>query len=249
MAEGKTGTTKVLMEETRIFEPPKDLAENCNAWQWGKKKGFKTEKEMRAWCGEHYLEFWDEMAKTYADWFKPYDKVMDDSGMPYFKWFTGGKINVFYNSVERHIKAGKGAKVAYHFIPEPTDQAEKAYTYQEIYETVNKLANGLKGLGVVKGDRVSIYMPMVPETAMAMLACAKIGAIHSLVFSGFSSKGFGDRVDDCQAKVVFTSDGFYRRGKPLPLKPQADEAIKEIGSVKNVIVLKRTGLEVPWNQG
>jgi acetyl-CoA synthetase len=148
VAEGKTGTTKVLMEETRIFEPPKDLAENCNAWQWAKKKGFKTEKEMRAWCGEHYIEFWDEMAKTFADWYEPYTVVMDDSEKPYFKWFVDGKINMFYNAIERHIKAGKGSKVAYHFIPEATDQAEKAYTYQEIYETVNKLANGLKSLGV-----------------------------------------------------------------------------------------------------
>jgi len=249
VAEGKTGTTKVLMEETRIFEPPKDLAENCNAWQWAKKKGFKTEQEMRAWCGENYIEFWDEMAKTYADWYEPYTQVMDDSKKPYFKWFVGGKINMFYNAVERHIKAGKGDRVAYHFIPEATDQAEKAYTYQEIYETVNKLANGLKSLGVVKGDRISIYMPMLPETVMAMLACAKIGAIHSLVFSGFSSKGFGDRVQDCEAKVVFTADGFYRRGKPMPLKPQADDGVKDAASVKNVIVLKRTGLEVPWTEG
>ncbi|HRU82067.1 MAG TPA: AMP-binding protein, partial [Candidatus Methanomethylicus sp.] len=152
-------------------------------------------------------------------------------------------------SLSLEFKAGKGKKVAYHFIPEATDQPERAYTYQEIYETVNKLANGLKSLGVKKGDRISIYMPMLPETVMAMLACAKIGAIHSLVFSGFSSKGFGDRVQDCEAKVVFTADGFYRRGKPMPLKPQADEGVKDAASVKNVIVLKRTGLEVPWTKG
>ncbi|MEA2046170.1 MAG: acetate--CoA ligase [Euryarchaeota archaeon] len=249
MAEEKAGTTKALMEETRIFEPPKELAENCNAAKWMKEKGFANEKEMRAWCGENYVEFWDEMAKTYADWYEPYTQVLDDSGKPYFKWFTGGKINVFYNAVERHVKNGKADKVAYIFIPEPTDQEVKKYTYGDLYEQVNKLANGMKSLGVVKGDRVSIYMPMLPETVIAMLACAKIGAIHSLVFSGFSSKGFGDRVKDCEAKLVFTADGFYRRGKPLPLKPQADEAVSDAPSVEHMIVLKRTGIDTPWTEG
>ncbi|MHC1631079.1 MAG: acetate--CoA ligase [Methanotrichaceae archaeon] len=237
------------MEETRIFEPPEDLAENCNAAQWMKKKGFKTEAEMRKWTQDNYVEFWDEMAKTYADWYEPYTKVLDDSGAPYYKWFSGGKVNMFYNAIERHVKAGKGDKVAYYFVPEPTDQPTKTYTYNDLYETVNKLANGLKSMGVVKGDRVSIYMPMLPETVIAMLACAKIGAIHSLVFSGFSSKGFGDRVTDCEAKVVFTSDGFYRRGQPRLLKPQTDEGVKDASTVKKVIVLKRTGLEIPWTEG
>jgi acetyl-CoA synthetase len=249
MAEEKGAKTAVLMEETRIFEPPADLAENSNVMQWMKEKGFETEAEMRKWCGENYLEFWDEMAKTYADWYEPYTQVLDDSDMPYFKWFTGGKINMFYNAIEKNVSNGKKDKVAYIFVPEPTDQPVKEYTYGEMYEQINKLANGLKSLGVEKGDRISIYMPMVPETAMAMLACAKLGAIHSLVFSGFSAKGFGDRASDCEAKVVFTSDGFYRRGNPMPLKPQADEGIALAPSVEHVIVLRRTGLEVPWTEG
>jgi acetyl-CoA synthetase len=249
MAEQKAAKTAVLQEETRIFEPPADLVENSNVMKWMKEKGITTEKELREWCSTNFVEFWDEMAKTYVDWFEPYTQVLDDSEMPYFKWFTGGKINMTYNAVDRHAKGDKKDKVAYIWIPEPTEEETQKITYADLYKEVNKFANGLKSLGVGKGDRVSLYMPMIPQLPIAMLACAKIGAIHSIVFSGFSAKGFGDRVKDCEAKVAITTDGFYRRGKPMPLKAQADEAIADAGSVRNLIVYKRTGIDVDWKDG
>ena len=249
MAEAKTGKTKVFQEETRIFEPPKDLVENSNVMKYMKKKGFKTEKELRGWCSKNYIEFWDEMAKEYVDWFKPYTKVMDDSGMPYFKWFTDGEVNITYNCVDRHAKGAKKDKVAYIWVPEPTDQATQKITYGDLYKEVNKFANGLKSLGLKKGDRASIYMPMIPQLPIAVLACAKIGVIHSVVFSGFSSKGLSDRAADCGSKVIITTDGLFRRGKPIPLKPNVDEALEGAPTVEHVIVFKRAGLDVAWKEG
>ena len=249
MAEAKTGKTKVLQEETRIFEPPKELVENSNVMKYMKKKGFKTEKELREWCSKNYIEFWDEMAKEYVDWFKPYSKVVDDSGMPYFKWFTGGEVNITYNCVDRHAKGAKKDKVAYIWVPEPTDQATQKITYGDLYKEVNKLANGLKSLGLKKGDRVSVYMPMIPQLPITVLACAKLGVIHSVVFSGFSSKGLSDRAADCGSRAIITTDGLYRRGKPVPLKPNVDEALAGAPSVEHVVVYKRTGIDVAWKEG
>ncbi len=246
MAE--TAKTSSLQEETRIFNTPQDIIEHSNAYQWMMKKGFKTEAEMRKWCSDNYIEFWDEMAKTYADWFEPYTKVLDDSGKPYYKWYTGGKINVAYNAVDRHAKGANKDKVAYHFIGEPVGDV-RDITYAQLYKEVNMMANALKSAGVVKGDRVVAYLPMIPELPITMLACAKIGAIHTVVFSGFSSGGLNSRVNDAEAKVVVTADGFYRRGKPLPLKPNVDEAMKTAPSVKKVVVVKRTGVSVPMQEG
>jgi len=248
MAEQKAATTSVLLEETRVFTPSKELAENSVVMKWMKKKGFATEKEMRAWTGQNFIQFWGEMANDYAEFFEPYAQILEWKP-PYAKWFVGGKINVAYNAVDRHALGANKDKVAYIFVPEPTDQPTRKITYGDLYKEVNKFANGLKSLGVKKGDRVSVYMPMIPETAMTMLACAKIGAIHSVVFSGFSAGGLGSRVQDAESVVVVTTDGFYRRGKPLALKPNVDEAVKDAPSVKNVVVVKRTGQEVPMTAG
>ncbi|HUS76587.1 MAG TPA: acetate--CoA ligase [Methanothrix sp.] len=249
MAEQKaTAKTSVLYEETRLFEPSKELVENSNVMKWMKEKGFKTEREMRLWCSANYIQFWGEMAKTYADWFEPWSTTLEWIP-PYAKWFVGGKCNVAYNSVDRHAKGAKKDKVAYIFVPEPTDQPTQKITYGELEKEVNKFANGLKSLGVQKGDRIMLYMPMIPQLPIAMLAIAKIGAIHCIVFSGFSSGGLNSRIMDAEAKAVITTDGLYRRGKPLPLKPNVDEATANTPTVKNVIVVKRTGLEVPMKQG
>lgn len=249
MAEQKaTAKTSVLYEETRVFEPPKELVENSNVMKWMKEKGFKTERELRLWCSANYIQFWGEMAKTYADWFEPWSTTLEWIP-PYAKWFVGGKCNVAYNSVDRHAKGAKKDKVAYIFVPEPTDQPTQKITYLQLYKEVNKFANGLKSLGVQKGDRVMLYMPMIPQLPIAMLAIAKIGAIHCIVFSGFSSGGLNSRIMDAEAKAVVTTDGLYRRGKPIPLKPNVDEATANTPTVKNVIVVKRTGLEVPMKQG
>ncbi|MDD1736461.1 MAG: acetate--CoA ligase, partial [Methanothrix sp.] len=243
-----TAKTSVLYEETRVFEPSKELVENSNVMKWMKEKGIKTERELRLWCSANYIQFWGEMAKTYADWFEPWSSTLEWIP-PYAKWFVGGKCNVAYNSVDRHAKGAKKDKVAYIFVPEPTDQPTQKITYLQLYKEVNKFANGLKSLGVQKGDRVMLYMPMIPQLPIAMLAIAKIGAIHCIVFSGFSSGGLNSRIMDAEAKAVVTTDGLYRRGKPIPLKPNVDEATANTPTVKNVIVVKRTGLEVPMKAG
>jgi acetyl-CoA synthetase len=159
--------------------------------KWMKEKGFKTEREMRLWCSANYIQFWDEMARTYADWFEPCASTLEWKP-PYARWFVGGKTNMTYNSVDRHAKSAKKDKVAYIFVPEPTDQPTRKITYGELYKVVNKFANGVKCLGVKKGDRITLYMPMIPQLPIAMLASAKIGAIHSIVFSGFSSGGLAN---------------------------------------------------------
>jgi acetyl-CoA synthetase len=249
MAEQKTtAKTSVLYEETRVFEPSKELVENSNVIKWMKEKGFKTERELRLWCSANYIQFWGEMAKTYADWFEPWSSILEWKP-PYARWFLGAKCNVTYNCVDRHAKGAKKDKAAYIFVPEPTDQPTQKITYGDLYTEVNKLANGLKSLGVGKGDRVTLYMPMVPQLAMSCLACAKIGAIHSVVFSGFSAGGLESRILDAESKVVITTDGLYRRGKPIPLKPNVDEATKNTPSVTNILVVKRTGVEIPWKAG
>ena len=154
-----------------------------------------------------------------------------------------------YNSVDRHAKGARKDEVAYIFVPEPTDQPTQKITYGDLYKEVNKFANGLRSLGVKKGDRITLYMPMVPQLPIAMLASAKIGAIHSIVFSGFSAGGLNSRILDAEAKVVVTTDGLYRRGKPIPLKPNVDEATTNTPSVQKVIVVKRTGIDIPMKQG
>ena len=249
MADQKTtAKTSVLLEETRIFEAPKELAENSNVMKWMKEKGFKTEREMRLWCSANYIQFWGEMAKTYADWFEPWASTLEWKP-PYARWFVGGKCNVAYNCVDRHAQGAKKDKVAYIFVPEPVDQPTQKITYAMLEKEVNKFANGLKSLGVQKGDRVMLYMPMIPQLPIAMLAIAKIGAIHCIVFSGFSSGGLNSRIMDAEAKVVITVDGFYRRGKPLALKPNVDEATANTPSVQKVVVYKRTGVQVPMKEG
>jgi acetyl-CoA synthetase len=247
MAEQKA-TTAVLLEETRVFEPPKDLVENSNVMKWMKEKGFTSEKEMRLWCSANYIKFWGEMAQTYADWFEPWSSILEWKP-PYARWFVNAKCNVTYNSVDRHAKSARKDKVAYIFVPEPTDQPTQKITYGDLYKEVNKFANGLKSLGVQKGDRITLYMPMIPQLPIAMLASAKIGAIHSIVFSGFSAGGLNSRILDAEAKVVVTTDGLYRRGKPIPLKPNVDEATSNTPSVQKVVVVKRTGIEIPMKQG
>ena len=246
MADEKASEqTSVLLEETRLFAPPKDLVENSNVMKYMKKKGFKTEKELRDWCSKNYVEFWGEMGKEYATWFEPFTQVLDWKP-PYAKWFVGGKVNATYNSVDRHMKTAVKDKVAYIAVGEPIGDVRK-FTYADLYREVNKLANGLKSLGVKMGDRVSIYMPMIPELPIAMLACAKIGAIHSVVFSGFSAGAYATRVQDGESVVSITVDGFWRRGKVVPLKEGADEALQTCPTVKKQIVYKRCGNEVKWN--
>ncbi|NEK60491.1 acetate--CoA ligase [Geodermatophilus sabuli] len=192
------------------------------------------------------LAFWAQQARRLT-WTQEWDEVLDWSNPPFAKWFVGGKLNVAYNCVDRHVEDGHGDQVAYHWEGEPGDT--RTITYAQLKDEVSKAANALTELGVDAGDRVAIYMPMIPETIIAMLACARIGAVHMVVFGGFSADALASRLDDSGAVLVITSDGGYRRGAPSALKPAVDDAVGRTGSVRNVVVVKRTGQDVEWTEG
>jgi acetyl-CoA synthetase len=225
-------TLENLSSETRQFPPPADLAANANV---------KADAYEEA-AGDR-LAFWAKQAERLA-WAKPWDQILDWSNPPFAKWFVGGELNIAYNCVDRHVEAGHGGKVAIHWEGEPGDT--RTVTYSDLLKLVSQAANTLTGLGVTAGDRVMIYMPMIPEAAVAMLACARIGATHSVVFGGFSVDALATRIDDADAKVVITADGGYRRGKPSALKPTVDEAVARTGRIEHVLVVRRTGQEVEW---
>ena len=230
-----------MQEETRVFPPPENI----------KKTAFiKTLEEYKKLYKKSVDDpdgFWGEQAKE-LEWFKKWDKVSEwDFNKPELKWFIGGKLNVSYNCLDRHL-ATKGNKAALIWQGEPLEES-KTYTYQQLHYHVCKFANVLKKHGVKKGDRVSIYLPMIPELPIAMLACARIGAIHSVVFGGFSSEALRDRINDCDSKVLITCDGYYRSGKTVQSKGSADQALKECPGVNKVFVVKRMGIDIPFAQG
>ena len=235
----------VLLDEKRVFNPKEELVNNTNVKQWMDKHDIKDLEELYK-KAENWEWFWDEVSKDLVEWYEPYNKVVEWDA-PWVKWFIGAKYNIVHDALDKHAKTWRKNKVAFVFEGEPGDVQK--LTYNDLYIEVNKLANALKKMGVQKGDRVGIYMPMILELPIAMLACAKIGAIHSVVFSGFSSLAFRDRVNDCEAKVVITCDGFWRRGRKVYLKEQADVALEEAPTVEHVIVCKRTGDGVPWTAG
>jgi acetyl-CoA synthetase len=189
--------------------------------------------------------FWAQQASELIDWDQDWHTICEWN-VPYAKWFVGGKLNVSYNCLDRHVLAGNGDKVAIHWEGEPGDT--RTITYSELLVEVEKFSNVLKSLGVVKGDRVNIYLPMIPEAAVAMLSCARIGAAHSVVFGGFSSQALADRINDAEAKVLITADGGYRRGEVFELKPAADEAIASTPTIEHVVVVKRGGNKVTDGQ-
>lgn len=203
-------------------------------------------REIQKRALENPEEFWAEQAKI-LDWFKTWDKVLDDSNPPFYKWFVGGVLNASYNALDRHVKAGRRNKAA--IIWEGEDGSTRTLTYYELYREVNRFASVLKNLGIRKGDRVVIYMPMVPEVAVAMLACARIGAIHSVVFSGFSAEALASRINDAKAKVVITADVLHRRGRKVNLKEIVDKALLESPTVESVVVLKRDENNVNMIEG
>lgn len=235
-----------LLLEKRVFEPPKELVGQSNVKKWMDKHNIKSYDELLEKAKD--LEwFWGEVSKEVVTWATPYKKVLEWQ-QPWAKWFVGAKYNIVSDALDKHVTTWRKNKVAYIYEGEPGDT--RKLTYNELYIEVNKLANALKTLGVKKGDRVAIYLPMIPELPIAMLACAKIGAIHTVVFSGFSAVALRERINNAEAKVLITCDEFYRRGKVIPLKSMADDALREAPTVKNVIVYKRmtTGGEmIPWN--
>jgi acetyl-CoA synthetase len=191
-------------------------------------------------------EFWAEKAKA-IDWIKPFDKVLDDSNPPFYKWFSGGTLNIAYNALDRHVKTQRKNKLAY--IWEGELGEIKTYSYYQLYKEVNKLAKTLKDFGLQKGDRVAVYLPVIPELPIALLATARVGGIHTVVFSGFSAEALADRINDCGAKILVTADGSYRRGKTVAIKDNADRALLNTPSVEKVIVIKRTGQDIKMQEG
>ncbi|MDA2808227.1 acetate--CoA ligase [Nocardiopsis suaedae] len=236
MAETPQGqeTLSNLLHESRRFPPPEDLAAAAN-----------VQADTYAEADADRPAFWAKQAER-LKWEQPWDRVLDWDP-PFAKWFTGGTINAAVNCLDRHVDAGRGDKVAYHWEGEPGDT--RTITYAELKDMVCQASNALLELGVEKGDRVAVYMPMIPETVVAMLACARIGAVHMVVFGGFSVDALGTRLDDSAAKVVVTADGGYRRGKPSSLKPAVDEAVKDRPAVQHVLVVRRTGQDVDWTDG
>ncbi|WP_030440751.1 acetate--CoA ligase [Actinoplanes subtropicus] len=223
-----------LSSETRSFPPPEQIAADANV----KADAYEEAAADR-------LAYWAEQAERLS-WAKKWDQVLDWSNPPFAKWFIGGELNVAYNCVDRHVEAGRGDKVAIHWEGEPGDT--RTITYNDLLKSVSQAANTLTDLGVGAGDRVAIYLPMIPEAAVAMLACARIGATHSVVFGGFSVDALATRIKDADAKLVITADSGYRRGKPSALKPTVDEAVAQCPSIENVLVVRRTGQEVAWGE-
>jgi acetyl-CoA synthetase len=224
-----------LLTESRAFPPTEEFAAQANA-DASLYEEAATDREA----------FWAKQAER-LHWETRWSQVLDWSNAPFAKWFVGGRLNVAYNCVDRHVEAGHGDQVAIHWEGEPGDT--RTITYADLQREVCKSANALLSLGLQTGDRVAIYMPMVPEAIFAMLACARLGLPHSVVFGGFSAEALRSRIEDAEAKLVITTDGQYRRGNPAPLKPAVDEAVTRTPTVRNVLVVRRTGSEVDWTEG
>jgi len=230
----KHETLENLSQENRKFPPSAEFADQSNG-----------KAELYDAATADHEGFWAEQARSYLTWTKDFDQTLDWSEAPLAKWFVRGELNASYNCVDRHVEAGNGGKVAIHFVGEPGDTRD--ITYSDLLGEVQRAANALENLGVRKGDRVAIYLPMIPEAVVTMLACARIGAPHSVVFGGFSADALRSRILDAQAKVVVTADGGYRRGASVALKPAVDDAVSGESSVEKVLVVKRTGTEVVWD--
>ncbi len=225
-----------LLQEERRFPPPEEFAAQANATA-----------ALYDEAAADRSAFWERQARDLLSWDTEWNQVLDWSNPPFAKWFIGGKLNVAYNCVDRHVEAGHGGQVAIHWEGEPGDT--RTITYADLQRDVCKAANALTALGVKKGDRVAIYMPMIPETVIAMLACARLGAPHSVVFGGFSADALKGRIQDADARVVITADGGYRRGSAHALKPAVDQALTECPDVRTVLVVRRTGQDIDWTDG
>ncbi|MPZ68696.1 MAG: acetate--CoA ligase [Actinobacteria bacterium] len=224
-------TIEALLEERRTFVPPEEFTKQANVSDDSFYE--QAEADPDAW--------WASQAER-LHWFQKWDHVLRRDP-PHHEWFVGGKLNASYNCLDRHLEEN-GERVAYHWIGEPGDK--RTITYAELHRDVSKLANALKSLGVRRGDRVAIYLPMIPELPAAMLACARIGAAHSVVFGGFSAESLKDRINDADCKVLITADGSYRRGGLVPLKQSTDEAVKDCPSIEKVVVVQRTAEDIDW---
>ena len=234
-----TDTIESILVEKRLFDPPAAFSEQAHV------RSLAQYRKLFNQSVKYPEKFWEKIAGE-LHWFSPWEKVLEWDP-PFAKWFVGGTINISYNCLDRHLSGPRKNKAAFIWEGEPGDS--RTLTYQQLYREVCRFANVLKSLGVEKGDRVAIYMPMIPELPIAMLACARIGAAHSVIFGGFSAGALVDRITDAQAKMVITADGGFRRGSIVPLKANVDEAMKELPFVQNVIVFQRTGEEIDMEAG
>ena len=233
--DAKTGIEN-LSQESRTFSPPTEFVQNSV----GRPSLYQEAERDR-------LAFWRSRASLLS-WETPFTETLDWSNPPFARWFADGTLNVAYNCVDRHVESGHGSQVA--LLAEYEDGSDASFTYADVKDEISRMANVLTDLGVKTGDRVVIYLPMVPEAVFAMLACARIGAPHSVVFGGFSAEALRSRIEDAEARVVITADGQNRRGKQLPLKTAVDEALAGGGaSVEKVLVVRRTGGDVEWTEG
>jgi len=228
-----------LQHEDRVFPPPLNFSENACVKSMAELEGLRAEATADPEA------FWARMAEE-LHWFKRWDTVLRWQP-PHAEWFGGGRLNISVNCLDRHLQTWRRNKAALIWEGEPGDT--RTLTYQQLHTEVCKFANVLKGAGVEKGDRVALYMPLIPELAISMLACARIGATHSVIFGGFSSAALIDRINDASCKLVVTADGGWRRGKEVKLKPAVDEALKQTPSVKNCIVVRRTGEHINMQPG
>jgi acetyl-CoA synthetase len=239
-------SSKEHEEGRELYEPLPAMVENANITAYMKKKGFGAWEELYQWSCHHSKEFWAEMAER-LDWYQRWEKVLDDSKKPFYKWFTGAKCNIVHNAIDRHLKTWRRNKQA--LIWDGEDGTHRTFSYLAVNREVSKLANVLKSMGVEKGDIVSIYMPRVPELIFTMLACAKIGAAHSVIYAGFSVEAVRERIGAAQSKLLVTADGGFMRGKIVQLKKIADEAMMHSPSIHSCLVLRRTGQEVEMQAG
>ncbi len=238
--------TDRFLSEKRVFPPSPEVVANANITAYMKSKGFDDYEAFYKWSLEHREEFWNDLAKE-LHWYEPWHTTFEWTTKPYFKWFSGGKFNIAYNCLDRHMDTPVRDKIAYHW--EGDDGSTRSLTYAELFVLTNRMAKGLQNLGLKKGDRVAIYMPMIPELPAAMLACARLGAPHTVVFGGFAAPSLRDRIIDCNATVLITADGSFRGGKTIELKKIADEAVAESPSIEKVLVIKRANNDISMQSG
>ncbi len=245
MANLEWESTDRILQEKRVFYPDEKLVKESNIMQYMKAKGFSKWDEFYDWSLKYPEIFWKEMAEELF-WFKPWVQLLDWR-FPYARFYVNGKTNICYNCLDRYIGTPVENKIAIYW--EGEDGLSRSTTYKELYVQVNSLAIALKRLGIKKGDCVGIYMPRIPEIFTAMLACARIGAVHSVVFSAFTAKALQERLEDAETKIVITADGYFYRGKKIPLKSVVDQAVKKCHSVNYTIVMKRANIDSPMQQG
>src|ERR687888_2356763 len=240
MAETRSATLEQELRElldTERFDPPEDFVRDA----------LITDMSVHEEAAKDPVAWWAEQARTCLDWFEDFDQALDDSNAPFYKWFTGGTLNASYNCLDRHVENGKGDKVAFHWRGEKGE--ERDVTYADLHRDVQKLANALKDRGIGPGNVVGIYLPMIPEVVVAMLACARIGAPHNVVFGGFSPEAVRERMEFSDAKALITVDGARRKGKTAPIKSAVDEFLGDVPSIETVVVVRNTGSDVDMREG